>query len=229
MWGLCRLSAFLLFFCAPFAAFAASATITEIMFDPVGSDAKREWVKIQNTGDAPIDLTRWKLVEGGVRHSIVATTKTHVLPGEFAVVAVDPVTFMSEYSGFSGPVFDSSFSLKNTGETVRLEDASSTQMASVTYVPKQKTQKPVQADAITKKVRARVGNEAPTFNTSMSVAAVSAAEPISGNVPNERAGMGLWFVGLGALIVVGVAGLFLLPNSSAKTGYTIIDISDEGK
>lgn len=228
MWGLCRLSIYLFLIYTPLAAFAAVASITEIMFDPEGSDTKREWVKIQNTGDAPIDLTRWKFVEGGVRHSIVATTKTHVLPGEFAVIAVDPVVFTSEYPDFSGPVFDSSFSLKNTGETVRLEDASSTQIASVTYTPKQKTQKPVQSDVVTKKPRSRVGNEAPVFSTSTSIAGVSVAGSRADELP-QKSGMGLWFVGLGALIVVGVMGLFLLPKSGVKTGYTIIDISDEDK
>jgi len=229
MWDLSRLSVLLLLFCTPVAALAAAVSITEIMFDPEGSDTKREWVKIQNSGDITIDLTQWKLVEGGVRHSIVRVDQSHVSPGAFAVIAVDPGMFKSEYPDFAGPVFDSSFSLNNTGETVSLEDASSTQIVSVAYAPKQKVAKVATPQPVTKKPRTKVGNEAPVFSTSTSVAAASAAGPVAGNAPRGGTGMAVWFVGLGALIVVGGVGLFLLPKSGTKTGYTIIDISDKGK
>lgn len=228
MWDLSRLSALILFFCAPVAALAASVSITEIMFDPEGSDTKREWVKIQNTGDTAIDLTRWKLVEGGVKHKIIGIDQSYVPPGALAVIAVDPDTFKSEYPGFVGNVFDSSFSLNNTGETVSLEDASSTNIVSMTYAPKQKVAKVTTSQSVTKKPRAKVGNEAPVFATSTSVAAVSAAGPVT----SEASGGGsvaMWFVGLAALIVAGGVALFFLPKPAPKTGYTIIDISDKDK
>ncbi len=117
---------------APLGA-SADISFTEIMYDAPGSDSGHEWVEVQNTGPAAVDLKGWKFSEGGVNHKLVAQNGSIIPGGAYAIIADDPQTFRSDYASFSGILFDSSFSLSNTGETLSLLDASSTPMTSATY------------------------------------------------------------------------------------------------
>lgn len=44
--------------------------ISEIMYNPSGTDSKREWIEIYNDTNSALDLTLLKLVENDVNHSI---------------------------------------------------------------------------------------------------------------------------------------------------------------
>lgn len=92
------------------------------MYDlQTGSDSGREWVELFNSGSAAVTLTDWKLFEGGVNHSIAAYSGGETLAsGAYAVVADNPVKFLEDWPAFSGLLFDSAFSLSNTGETLTL-------------------------------------------------------------------------------------------------------------
>ncbi|KKW24601.1 MAG: S-layer-like protein array protein [Candidatus Kaiserbacteria bacterium GW2011_GWC2_52_8b] len=118
----------------PFFAHAQVA-ITEIMYDlPGGSDSGREWVEVYNAGVAPIDLTKLRLNENGTNHKITAVAGGNTLsPASYAVIADDPANFRVDWSQFSGQLFDSAFSLSNDGEMIGIRDASSTEIASVSY------------------------------------------------------------------------------------------------
>ncbi|MEK7502853.1 MAG: lamin tail domain-containing protein [Patescibacteria group bacterium] len=101
----------------------ASIVISEIMYDVEGSDTGREWVEIQNIG-ADADLTGWKLFESGVNHGLVLAKGNILLPQNgFAIIADNIDKFLLDWPDFSGTIFDSSFSLSNSGETVILRDA----------------------------------------------------------------------------------------------------------
>ncbi len=112
---------------------SAEIVFTEIMYDAPASDTGHEWVEIQNAGSAAVDLKGWRLSEGGVNHKLTFASNSIVPAGAYAVIADDPAKFRSDYSSFSGVLFDSSFSLRNTNEMISLLDASSTAMASATY------------------------------------------------------------------------------------------------
>jgi hypothetical protein len=110
-----------------------SVSITEIMYNPEGSDTGREWVEIYNAGSAAIDLTDWKFFEADTNHEITHYSgSATVASGAYAVIASDPAKFKIDFPSYSGAVYDSSFSLSNTGETLALkkEDAI---IDSVTY------------------------------------------------------------------------------------------------
>ncbi len=103
-------------------------SITEIMYDTPSTDTGREWIEVFNDGVSDVDVVRFKLLENNVNHTITApTTYTNPLsalaPGAYAIVADNAVKFMEDWPDFSGLLFDSAFSLTNTGETLKLVDS----------------------------------------------------------------------------------------------------------
>ncbi|MBI5078307.1 MAG: lamin tail domain-containing protein [Candidatus Yonathbacteria bacterium] len=98
---------------------SAQVFISEIMYDPEGADTGHEWVEVVNQGSASVDIAQAKFFEEGSNHSLVSVQgSTNLLSGAYAIIADNAQTFLSDHAGFSGIVLDSSFSLKNTGETI---------------------------------------------------------------------------------------------------------------
>lgn len=122
----------LMVFCAT-PMFVHAITITEIQYDPPGTDAGHEWIEIYNNQDEAIDLTGWKLFENNVNHGIAAYTESLVLPaGAYAVIADQPAQVIAAYPTIEY-VFDSAFSLNNTGETLVLKNKELVMVDTVTY------------------------------------------------------------------------------------------------
>jgi len=107
--------------------------ITEIMYSPDGADSGREWVEIYNGTDQSITLTEWALKENNTNHRIDAENG-QLSSGAFAVIADDKASFQADHD-ISALLLDSSFGLKNTGESIALVDASNTQVDTVNYTP----------------------------------------------------------------------------------------------
>src|SRR3989344_9127035 len=116
----------------PFAAHAAFS-FSEIMFDAPGTDTKHEWVEVYNTGDAT-DLSEFKFFENGSNHTLTLYGgSATVQSGGYAIIADDAATFLLDFPAFTGTLFDASFSLSNTGETIVLRDAALVDVATATY------------------------------------------------------------------------------------------------
>jgi len=113
-----------------------SLQITEIMFNPNGSDSGREWIEIYNDGLLDINLSGLRFYESATNHLAALTNGESVLhPGEYAVIIDKPEKFFSDYPYLEVSniaIFDSAFSLLNSGEyiTVRKDDI---EMTSVNY------------------------------------------------------------------------------------------------
>lgn len=118
-------------------AASAQVVISEIMYDlESGSDSGREWVEVFNSGASSVNLTEWKLFENSVNHSLSAYSGGETLPsGGYAIIADNPANFLADNPGFSGALFDSAFSLSNTGETLIMRCCGSdlVDIDSVTY------------------------------------------------------------------------------------------------
>ncbi len=119
-----------------FAAHYASAhiVIDEIMYDISGSDAGREWIEVHNEGKESINFSKWKFSEGNSNHGLIAVKGSSVIStGEYAVIVGNPDTFKNDWPDFAGTIFDSAFSLSNTGETLSLKDSNLNVSDEVSY------------------------------------------------------------------------------------------------
>jgi len=121
-------------FFIPSVAFA-NVIFTEVMYDVPGTDTGREWVEFQNTGTQTIDLSGWKFFEANTNHSMTLSQGAGVPPGGYAVIADVPSKFLADWPSYSGTLFDTTFSLSNTGESLVLRDNTGADAASVTYDP----------------------------------------------------------------------------------------------
>lgn len=108
--------------------------ISEIMYDPQGSDTSREWIEIYNDTGSSINFTTWKFFEANTNHGLSAySSTTSVSPSSYAIIADNPAKFLLDYPSFNGVLYDSSFSLSNSGELIILKDNNSVQIDSVNY------------------------------------------------------------------------------------------------
>jgi len=111
----------------------AEVVINEIMYDPEGSDTGREWLEVYNSGTSDIDLVTYKLFESNVNHKLTlvnnpnsadSADSTILRAGNFAILADNSEKFLIDFPGFTGLLFDSAFSLNNTGEPLVIVDGS---------------------------------------------------------------------------------------------------------
>ena len=111
----------------------AQIKITEIMYDPEGTDTKREWIEVLNTGSSNVDLNTYFFFENNVFHKLVAQGNSILAPGAYAIIADSIAEVVAEYTDFMGQIFDSAFSLNNTGETISMANSAKEIIDSVTY------------------------------------------------------------------------------------------------
>ena len=114
----------------------AQIVITEIMYDLSGTDTGREWVEITNSGSGSVTVatSTWKFFEADTNHNLSLFQGSVVIPaGGFAVIVDNPAKFLLDWPNFSGTIFDSVFSLGNTGEAVAIKSDASTNVDQVTY------------------------------------------------------------------------------------------------
>lgn len=115
----------------------ADLVLNEIMYDlKTGADDGREWVEILNNGASEITIatSSWKFFEGGSNHELSLYQGEALIPaGGFAVIADNPQKFLADWPGFGGIVFDSSFSLSNSGESIALKSNTTTVVDQFSY------------------------------------------------------------------------------------------------
>lgn len=100
----------------------ASVQITEIMYDLEGVDGGFEWIEITNMGTVPVDVGFWRFFEANTNHKLTLSKGQSpvLLPGVSAIIADKPDNFLSHWPQVE-IVFDSAFSLSNTGESLALK------------------------------------------------------------------------------------------------------------
>src|SRR3989338_2590373 len=107
-----------------------SIQVSEIMHNPDGSDAGREWIELYNNDSEQHNLTGWKINTDNSDHSLNAPPANNgrgsmiLEQGSFAVIAQDAASFLSDYD-YNGTVIDSSWSdLSNSlNKTVWLKNS----------------------------------------------------------------------------------------------------------
>lgn len=131
-----RYTALWLFFCLTPSIVSANIVVGEIMYDAPGADDGHEWIEIQNTGALPVDISGWRFREADTNHKLAVVQGTTTIPqGGYALIVSNPEKFLSDYPGYFGTIFDSTFSLLNSGEQLVLKDTKLLDQNAVTYVP----------------------------------------------------------------------------------------------
>jgi len=121
----------MVFFIAPFAY--AQVEITEVMYDLEGSDSGREWVEVVTTGDIA-DFSLWKFFEANTKHGLTLIQgDSNISSGGYAIISDNPDKFFVDNPSFSGTLFDSSFSLKQSGEYIAIKDSEGNEFSWLTY------------------------------------------------------------------------------------------------
>lgn len=101
----------------------AQLLISEIQYNPEGTDGGYEWIEVHNSGTSALSLEGVTFRESDQNHRLSHTNETlgWLIPaGGFAIIADNPTKFLEKHPGFPGLLFDSSFSLLNTGELLEL-------------------------------------------------------------------------------------------------------------
>lgn len=97
-----------------------SIIFSEIYYNPNGTDANHEWIEIYNNGTAGVDITKLRFEEAGTQHMLKNMSANILNTVSYAVIAENPEQFLLDYPSYAGLLFDSSFSLSNTGELLVL-------------------------------------------------------------------------------------------------------------
>lgn len=106
----------------------AQIQINEIMYDSPGADD--DWVEIYNAGPEPATIVTgsvsgsWRFVDSSA-HTLRPITGGNVLnSGDYAIITNDASKFSTDWTSFAGKIFESSFSLTNTSNTISIKDGS---------------------------------------------------------------------------------------------------------
>ena len=84
--GVWRFMVFLSVVPSPIVAFC-QVVLTEVMFDPIGSEQSDEFVEVYNTGELPIDLKGWVVGDGSKFNRIVGAGEgTLLAPGQYGII-----------------------------------------------------------------------------------------------------------------------------------------------
>jgi DNA/RNA endonuclease YhcR with UshA esterase domain len=117
------------------------AANTDVIFNEIGAyePSGYEWIEIWNKGSEPVDMANWKLWEengASQNHKLTtSTTDSVIAPGEYGAIVQDAAQFISKYPNFFGSIFDSSFTLNESGEEIGLIDANGNSVEKFTYIP----------------------------------------------------------------------------------------------
>ncbi len=111
----------------------AAVYINEVMYDPYGSDTGREWIELYSNGSCE-NVSQWRLLEAGTNHLLTLVQGNSTLcTNQYAVIADNPANFLAEYAFFNGTLFDSTFSLLNSNESLALKNSSLVVVDNLTY------------------------------------------------------------------------------------------------
>lgn len=102
---------------------SAQIIFSEVMYDFPGTDTGHEWIEVYNNETNSVNLSQWKLRENNVDHTLTLIQGNSLIdPDAFAILVDNGQNFLSDYLTFQGNIFDSTFSLSNSGEELSLID-----------------------------------------------------------------------------------------------------------
>lgn len=129
---------------------SAQLEITEIMYDPEGSDSGREWIEIFNSSNEPVTIIggtvngSWRLFEESAKGVLSKRTFSFnggpsitIPPLRYAIIANEVDKFVDDFPEFFGILMTSKMSLTNSeGRRLVIVNGTESNMSNVvTYAP----------------------------------------------------------------------------------------------
>ena len=121
---------------------SAKVSVTEIQYNPPGSDTGFEWIEVVNEGPASVIFTDFRLKEGGSTHRLKEVSASELVSDAVAVIVQDTAKFESVHPEYNGPLFLSSFSLRQKnglGEVIGIVNAEGAVDSEVFYAPDERS------------------------------------------------------------------------------------------
>ena len=99
----------------------ASVIFSEIFYSG-GGGVDYEWVEVTNMGSTTVSLIDYHILDGETERTIThhKGTPETISAGATGIIAKNPDKFKESYSGYTGPLFKAPFSLKDTGDVLKL-------------------------------------------------------------------------------------------------------------
>ncbi len=118
-------------YCIFLPSVSANVFISEIMYDPQGSDEGYEWVELYS--NTSVNISGWVFFENNVDHRLTLINGSWEFIN-YAIIADDPLKFLEKYPYFNGTLFASSFSLRNSdGEYIAIKNTTLGVIDSLNY------------------------------------------------------------------------------------------------
>ncbi len=100
---------------------SAQILISEIMYDPAGSDSGQEWIEIYNNDSQAATIgSGWRFIDSSAHLLQLYQGTSTLAAGEFAIVADNAEQFVQRYPSYQGTVFDSVVNLNNSSSSASL-------------------------------------------------------------------------------------------------------------
>lgn len=122
--------------CSSYYDIAGGATIaiTEINYNSDPYNVCNDWVELHNYGNAPIDISNWKIKDETPFNSFNIPAGTTLDPNEYVVIVEDIDTFLMVHGGVTNYIGEFLFGFDNTFGSVKLVDDGGITIRQVDYI-----------------------------------------------------------------------------------------------
>jgi hypothetical protein len=107
--------------------------INEINYHSSDSLDSWDWIELYNNGPEAVVLSGWRFQDGNDDHQFIFPAGLKLEPGKYLVLCQDTLAFSNIHGTWMRPIGNFSFGLKNSGEMLRLYNASGVLVNAVRY------------------------------------------------------------------------------------------------
>ncbi|HXR82453.1 MAG TPA: lamin tail domain-containing protein, partial [Saprospiraceae bacterium] len=107
--------------------------VDEINYHSSDSHDAGDWIEIKNQYNTPIELSGWTIRDDDDEHIFTIPAETFLPAGEYLVVCENEAAFSALHAGVTQRIGDLGFGLNNSGDVIRIYDASGKLQLSICY------------------------------------------------------------------------------------------------
>jgi len=130
-----RKNIILIFFLVFISSVYGDIKFNEIMYNPEGADTGYEWIELKFSGNQRINISNIKFREADTNHKLKLISGSDSFNSTTFVLIVKDLDKFNEGYNVDSNIFESSFSLSNSGEELIILDSYGEIYDNITYVP----------------------------------------------------------------------------------------------